>query len=428
MENEIHFNKYQFFLLKFLWISFLILIFSLALMQPFFNFQNLRFSSTDFIYPIVFITFAVSIFFKIIIFKWNNFYWFLLFYFLSMLISAMFSINQKQSFIKLAGEFYILSMAVLTFNLVKNKERFEQFINIWLYGTIVTIFVGLLTLFLFYFDRDNFLLKHTNYGFGAVPVGNYPRLASTFGSASMFCNYLNVSLCFLFIAQKLKLFRPLIFWILLILLIICAVFTISAGFGGIALTFSIWFWLLLKNKQNILSKIILLGGILFAAAFFLINFIALQPHPTAPFTFNFLGFELYPSGRLMIWTETLQTFSNNFFNGIGLGQEVCRVYFQNTDGSRAYLTDAHNIFLSVAGQNGIFGLISFAALLIYICKSSFSKRFPVNGDSSIIFYLSATAFVCAFLYQGLTGSFEDARHLWVLVGLIFAVKTFPQTS
>ncbi|MCD9187995.1 MAG: O-antigen ligase family protein [Pyrinomonadaceae bacterium] len=340
----------------------------------------------------------------------------------------MFSINPKQSFIKLAGEFYILSLSVLTFNLVNSETRFRKLIKIWLYGTTVTIFIGLLTIFLFYFDRDNFLLQYTNSIFGAVPVGNYPRLTSTFGSASMFCNYLNVSLCFLFIAEKLKILRPFVFRVLLILSTICAIFTISSGIGGIILAFAIWFWLLLKENRKLLARSALVGGIVAAAVLFFINFIALQPHPTAPFTFNFLGFELYPSGRLMIWTETLQTISANFFNGTGLGQEVCRVNFQNTDGSSAYLTDAHNIFLSVAGQNGIFGLISFTILVFYILKQVFSKRFIGNYRSSFIFYLLAAAFVCAFLYQGLTGSFEDARHLWVLVGLIFSAKTFLPTS
>jgi len=428
MTDEVRLKTYQLKLLILLWKLFLVLIFSLSLMQPFFYYQNLRFSSTDFIFPIVFSAFAFVILLRILTFKWHTFYWFLLFYFLSMLISSAFSVNPKQSFIKLAGEFYILSLSVLTFNLVNNEKRFRQFIKIWLYGTILAIFVGLLTIFLFYFDRDNFLLNYTNSIFGAVPVGNYPRLTSTFGSASMFCNYLNVSLCFLFVADRLKIFRPLIFWILLILLTICAVFTISSGIGGIVLTFAFWFWLLLKDNNQILSKSALIGGIVFALIFFLINFIALQPHPTAPFTFNFLGFELYPSSRLMIWTETLRTISANFFHGIGLGQEVCRVNFQNTDGSRAYLTDAHNVFLSVAGQNGIFGLISFLLLIFYILKEAFSKHFIGNRRSSYIFYLLAAAFVCAFLYQGLTGSFEDARHLWVLVGLIFSAKTFLPTS
>jgi hypothetical protein len=32
------------------------------------------------------------------------------------------------------------------------------------------------------------------------------------------------------------------------------------------------------------------------------------------------------------------------------------------------------------------------------------------------------AFVSGFIIQGLTGSFEDARHLWLTIGLIFVLK------
>jgi carbon starvation protein CstA len=33
------------------------------------------------------------------------------------------------------------------------------------------------------------------------------------------------------------------------------------------------------------------------------------------------------------------------------------------------------------------------------------------------------ALIGAFLYQGLSGSFEDARHLWILFGLLVGVST-----
>lgn len=413
---------------NFLWFSFLLLVFSAALMQPFFNYTNLRFSSTDFVFPFVFLLFIISILFRFKRFRWHQFYWFLLFYFLSMLISAFFSTNPKQSFVKLTGELYLLILPILTINLVMNSERLKKFLEIWLYGTILTIFVGIFSLLLFYIQKDNWLLTYTTYGFGAVPVGNYPRLASTFISASMFCNYLNVSLCFLFAAKILQIFRPVVFWILLISLTICAIFTISAGLGGIFLAFSIWIWILCKENNKSFARLSLFGGITVSILFLLVNFIALQPHPTAPFTFNLLGQTFYPSSRLMIWTDVFKTISNNFVNGVGLGQEVCRVIFENTNGSKAYLTDAHNIFLSVFAQNGIFGFLSFSVLIFYIIKTNFFHLDFGNKKTSDIFYLIAAAFVCSFLYQGLTGSFEDARHLWISVGFIFSAKAVLQTT
>ena len=36
------------------------------------------------------------------------------------------------------------------------------------------------------------------------------------------------------------------------------------------------------------------------------------------------------------------------------------------------------------------------------------------------------AFIAAFLYDGITGSFENTRHLWVLIGLILAVDRIKE--
>jgi len=45
----------------------------------------------------------------------------------------------------------------------------------------------------------------------------------------------------------------------------------------------------------------------------------------------------------------------------------------------------------------------------------------VKGANIILTGLGL-AFCSAFVYQGLTGSFEDARHLWVLIGLVPAAR------
>jgi O-antigen ligase len=86
------------------------------------------------------------------------------------------------------------------------------------------------------------------------------------------------------------------------------------------------------------------------------------------------------------------------------------------------LTDAHNFVLNVAAQAGLVGIIP----LILICIAV--VRYPLASirSSGITAPLNVAlwiAFISAFLVQGLVGSFEDARHLWVLIGLIVAVQT-----
>ncbi len=414
---------------KIIWFAFLALIFSLAIGTPFVYYQNQRIPLTDFLFLIVSLLFLLSIIFKTNKFRWHKFYWLLLFYFAAMLLSSIFSINPKPSFIKLLGEIYLLGLAVLTFNLVQTKNHFKQAILAWLYGTSVAIFVGLFTICLFYFQPQSQILQYTTSIYGAVPVGNYPRVTSTFISASMFCNYLNVSLILLFIAEHLKFVGKKLFWILTLLLLVCALFTISSGLGGIVLAVGVWLWLHFKDSKRVFAKLSLAGGIAVAVLFLAIIFFALQKYPNPPYSIKlpFSEIELLPSSRLLVWGGSLQTFSDNLLTGNGLDQDSCYVIFQNTDGSPSHLTDAHNIFLSVATQNGVLGLIAIV-LIIYFFVRKFSYSTFNTSDAVFLKNALVLAFICAFFYQGLTGSFEDTRHLWVLIGFILSAETLEKTE
>lgn len=421
MTAENHSNSSSFYLQKIVWFSFLALVFSLALMQPFIYAGNQRLSPTDFIFPAVFLLWFVSLLTKQNSFRWHNFYWILLFYFASMLFSTINSINPASSFIKLFGEAYLLGLAVLTFNLVETEKQIKQAIKIWLVGTLIACAVGIYSLILFYVQPENPLLNYTTYHYGSVPVGNYPRLSSMFVSASMFCNYLNVSFLLLLIARKTDVIKQTTAIVLLALVLFCAVFTISAGLGGFALAFGLWLWFSFREKQKRLAVFSLISGIAASTLFFLMNFVALQKHSTAGFSIRvpLLGKEIQPSPRVLIWQESLQTFWRNFSSGVGLGEDVCRVRFQNTDGTISILTDAHNYLLNVAAQNGIFGLLAIIVVTVFIIRLVFPLRQQKTAPSIILFGLT-TAFICSFFYQGLTGSFEEARHLWVLIGLILS--------
>jgi putative inorganic carbon (hco3(-)) transporter len=427
--KQIAFQTYQKTLRNIVWILFLLLIFSLSIGTPVIYFQNLRLTLTDVIFPIVSLIFLVTILLGHLRFRWHKFYWLLLFYFATMVLSTIFSVNPRQSLIKLLSEIYLLGLVVLTFNLVRTEQHFKQVIQTWLCGTFLTILVGFLTIFLFYFQRDSSILQHTTSIYGAVPVGNYPRLTSIFISSSMFCNYLSVSLVLLLIAEKLNFIGEKLCRILVCLLLICAVFTISSGLGGIIFTIGVWIWVCDKSSQNGFAKISFGGGILVAILFFVINFVALQKYPNAPYSIKlpFFEIELLPSSRLLVWSDSLHTFAENVLTGKGLGLNSCEVVFQNTDGNIAYLTDAHNIFLSVASQNGIFGLIAISAIIYYfVRKFSLSTFNPDNRkflQNALIL-----AFISAFFYQGLTGSFEDTRHLWVLIGFILSSETLEKTD
>jgi O-antigen ligase len=138
----------------------------------------------------------------------------------------------------------------------------------------------------------------------------------------------------------------------------------------------------------------------------------------APFAVS-LSQGLDASGRLLVWRDAINTFIADPVTGRGFGTAVANVMFQNSDGSWSLLTDAHNTFLSLAAQSGILGLIGMIAIVVVTLRSGFAK---VEGNDFYIVRGLAIAFLAAFVYDGLTASFEDARHLWILVGLILAAN------
>ena len=162
----------------------------------------------------------------------------------------------------------------------------------------------------------------------------------------------------------------------------------------------------------------LYGGGLVALLF--VATMAVTPiiHPTAPFLIYLpFGVELAPAGRLMIWIDAVRNFLAEPLFGRGLGMDAVEVHYQNPSGELQTLTDAHNMFLSVAVQCGIFGLAALAALLVFVFRASRPFRL-LPGNRNVAIVGLGVAFLVAFAYEGLGGAFEDARHLWVLLGLL----------
>lgn len=402
-----------------LWLSFLLLVFSLGFMQPFVYIAAQRISSTDILFLLVTALWVVVLALGKVKLRWHSGYWFLAFYFLAMLMSSVLSQNPRSSFVKLIGEAYLIGLAVMTFNLVDRGKRMKQVLFAWLAGTLPTILVAFITVVLFYIQPDSWLLEYTTSIFGAVPVMPFPRVTSTFISASMFCNYLNVGVVLLIIMRQKEWIEKRTFWVAICLTVASSISTIAVGLGSIFLAIGLSVWSFNERQTKRIKKIVLFGAVLIASLFIGVSVVALQYHTTAEYSVRlpFVGTTVYPSSRLMVWTESLKTFEANFFFGNGLNQPSCSVLFQNTDGNFSLLTDAHNTYLSVASQNGIVGLLAIVALCGFLLRTGLKQS--SESDSTILTGLTI-AFFTSFVYFGLTGSFEDTRHQWVLIGLLLS--------
>ena len=420
--------------LKIAGFFFLLLIVSLPLLQPpVFRAGGLEIRIPEILFSFSALALLIAILRREAAFRFHKIYFVLALYFTTLLASAFFSEDPKQSFYKMVGVAYLIGLTVLTINIVTDYQILKKTFKAWTIGTIIVICVGLMTFALFYLDKSYFLLHYTLSIYGAVPVGNYPRVQSTLISAALLGNYLTVSLVIslilIYLRYQTSFSKSAGFYIYSGIIIFVAVSGISTVIGGLFLAGGFWIFYLSREKNILISRLSVTGGLLCAVFFFLINIFALVPHPTANYKIIVPGteFSVYPSSRLMVWTESTRTFLSNFFFGRGIGLPSCRVLYLNTDGFYSLLTDAHNIYLSLASQAGIFGLIG----LLFICyfgSRNFIRGLQGKNNISALKFGLSLAFFCAFVYEGIFASFEDARHIWILLGLIAALDNFEVTQ
>jgi hypothetical protein len=409
---------------------FLLFVVSLPLVRPFntdiFGFQA---PYADFIFLAVFAIWLLAMLRGECKFQFHKFYIFIALYGLALTISTILSTETKRSFFKLLGEFYLFAVAVLTFNLVREKSFYKRIVGAWLIGTGLTILASLAGCGLFYLgsktQADNYFLSH----FGSLPAGNYPRIRALFANANMMCNFLNVSLLLAVLAEKAGWLKKTPARILQTGIWGAAVFTFSAGLGGMVLSLGIWFWAVFcENKKPLLSKTALFSAILFAALVFCSTLISPDTNNTAQeFSLPFSDQKVEASVRVLVWENALENFGEFPFVGRGTGTNAATLKYSTLSGDNQILLDAHNVWLNVLGQTGLFGWCAFISLTVFLitrCRFRFDKL----TEQNLVQLALSGAFVGAFLFQGLSGSFEDARHLWILFGALVGISAISKSD
>ncbi|HEU5066898.1 MAG TPA: O-antigen ligase family protein [Sphingomicrobium sp.] len=320
------------------------------------------------------------------------------------------------SLFKLATEFYLIGLAAVTGFLVDDRRKLRFALLAWLAAAAVVSLDGLLSLAAFAIGWPKWLVDYSGFGFDSLPPGPYPRLALTFFNFNMACNYLTASLGVAFVCRKLGYIRRTSFLLIVAGLAIASLSTISPGLGGMALLGGYLIWIDRGGFAPRARRAAVSLGVV-AAALFVVA-LALTPfrHSTATFQIDLPGgVTLYPAPRLLIWIAAFKQFAAHPLVGIGIGIDPVHVGFQSPTGFQL-LTDAHNIFLSIAAQCGVVGLIGLAAVVYLAIASKPSLRIA-SAEALSGAALCAT-FLNVLLYQGIGGSFEDTRHIWLLLGLL----------
>ncbi len=397
--------------------TFLLLIFSL----PFVNVVSTRiFGQKILLTEIVFLAASLILILQLAFrkeipkFRW--FYIPLTFYAAALVLSTIFSVAPKISAVKLVGEIYLIATAILTFVWISRTEDVKKVALVWITASSIVSLVSVVTIFLFYFDRSNSLLTLTLSQFGTLPTGNYPRIQSSFLNPNMYCHYLTISWVFLLTAFKLKWIRTWMFIAIVPVFAVATAFTISPGIGGVFFAVGIWYYYEFEARgKKTFGRLSCAAGIIGAVLFFVSA--AAYPKllvPNAGVSIQNIGVE--PSIRAIAWKNSIDTFLEDPIFGKGLETDIAHTSYTLPSGQRIYITDSHQMWLNVLGQSGILGFLALLFICIFLLKGSGSLGFQDKRD--VIRTSLAIAFVSTFIYQGFFGSYENARHLWVLIGLL----------
>lgn len=286
--------------------------------------------------------------------------------------------------------------------------------------------LGLVALLLFPLLGRDSLIAPLIHNFGTLPPGPYPRLELTFGYPAMLLNYLGTALALLLIGERLGWYGTRLTLVGAGAIAVTAFFALTPGFGGFLFIVGLWAWYSMRDSSPLVARAALVIACTAPVVAVMLASVTPIMHPTAPFLVEIPGLPpLAPSVRLLAWMEAAHNFLQSPIIGRGIGLETVDVHYEASGCSTGCVTDAHNTFLNVAVQTGIIGLAALAAIIWFVLRHS-RARPPRSSADVILFGLSA-AWLSGLAVQGLVGSFEDARHLWIVLGLILSATRLADT-
>jgi len=207
---------------------------------------------------------------------------------------------------------------------------------------------------------------------------------------------------------------------------VSATLTLSPGLGGLVLGLCLWLWADWRKDEPFRAKLALFGGCAGALAMCIATMISPAQLAQEDISSAIARHHFQPSSRLLCWEAAVGTVRQYPLLGKGTGLPIeCPPYLR-ADGEVEYLLDAHNSYLNIAALKGVFGLAGFLAIAAWLLLRA--GRWSLASTDDVIVTTLAIAFAQGFLYQGLSGSFEHTRHLWVLAGLLMAAIDIRQSN
>ena len=300
---------------------------------------------------------------------------------------------------KWVGIAWLAALAVLSCDAATHVRRRPALVRAWLAGAVLAAIAAWWAILGFYAGAGHHdavapLLSH----YGSLPPGPYPRVHGVFANANMAGLYLMLSVAVALAAHAAGWLAPRRLAAFLALLSLPLLATASQAIGATVLLLA-WWW----YRTGAASRLVRLAGLVAGAALAFAILALLLVNPVAPLR--------EPSVRVQLWRIAWEAWQGAFWRGNGLGQPAAALDYLAPDGTWQRLTDAHNIVLSLGSQGGAIAVAAFAGLIAWVWW-----RARTAGDGALA--PLATGLLLAAVYLGIGGAFEDARVLWIHLGLL----------
>lgn len=329
--------------------------------------------------------------------------------------------NSEHFYISFRGMIKAVKGIVIFFILVdtfKTKEQVIRLVKILSVLFLVVLFNGL-----WQYETGKDLIRGKPAGFFAKDFQR--RITSSFGFYSQLGTFLillnSLFLGILFGKSKSSKKEK----VLLALLI-------TLGCAGLFFTGSRASWLAFGGAVLFLGIVrrskLIIGGLIAGA---IIAAIVLPSH--MKFHFDYFGKEQSASERLMLWRRAADVIKAHPFLGCGINTyNLSHAKYDTVKDSRVKGYYAHNGYLQLAAEIGLFGIAFFILFLILFFLKIIRKARDIPDPAFSGISLGALAgcfgFLCLVMVDTVLQSFQTNTLFWMFMGLAMAAFNIGITS
>ena len=318
-----------------------------------------------------------------------------------------------------AGMYCVLSLGYfLVVTLIKSKEQLRSCV----YSILTSAFlVSIYGIYQNFFGNASTVWTDTEM-FGSSSA----RITSTFENPNVLAEYLIMCLPFAFalFIEKKGFGKKLVTAVSGVAIILALVYTMSRG-AWLGCIIGLLIFMLIYSRKTL---VVCFFGL------FCIPFLPIVLPDSIIKRFTSIGnmADSSTAYRVHIWQGCIELFKDFWASGIGVGKDVfAKIYPTYTLAGIESAPHSHNLFLQIAIELGIFGLIIFILAMLSLASQAFTYFSKCrkdgksqNGKSNRLTVAAALCGVIAVAAQGMTDyvwyNYRIYLMFWLLAGLCAA--------